>query len=388
MTSPTRSDEADALSNASSDQSPISGADVPVEETTPAKPRFRPLVVLAIVAVFFVLGAAKFLTSPSDYLVLAPGPAISLPDKISGTILDDQFSTHHWSYLTVRGTRVSWFDYLRGTYLDSPATPFAYSPVSNHLALGSELSQMNQAKLTSATLAHYLVTGGVSERFLGAQVSLVQSGLGAHAAGISRGDIITSVDNRPVTSTEGLRTLIEAAGPSGRVYVRVLRHQHSRAFLVPVTKTATGYRIGVTVVPASAVDPKVALLKVSTTNVAGPSGGLMFTLAMVDALSPGDLTANMPVAGTGTIDALGNVGPIGDVALKVMAATRAHIRIFFVDPVDYPAAAAQAPASMHVVRVASVVDALVWLCGHGATDRVCAELPTIEHRLIANGGLK
>ncbi len=43
-------------------------------------------------------------------------------------------------------------------------------------------------------------------------------------------------------------------------------------------------------------------------DIGGPSAGLMFSLAVVDKLSPGELNGGAFVAGTGTIDPAGDVG--------------------------------------------------------------------------------
>ena len=44
-------------------------------------------------------------------------------------------------------------------------------------------------------------------------------------------------------------------------------------------------------------------------NVGGPSAGLMFSLAVVDKLTTGELAGSKFVAGTGTISIDGKVGP-------------------------------------------------------------------------------
>ena len=46
-------------------------------------------------------------------------------------------------------------------------------------------------------------------------------------------------------------------------------------------------------------------IKINTQLVGGPSAGLAFTLAIIDDLTPGDLTGGKTVAVTGTIDADG-----------------------------------------------------------------------------------
>lgn len=55
-------------------------------------------------------------------------------------------------------------------------------------------------------------------------------------------------------------------------------------------------------------------------EVGGPSAGLMFALAVVDRLTPDDLTGGTVVAGTGSIDAGGRVGEIGGIRQKVSGA--------------------------------------------------------------------
>ena len=55
-------------------------------------------------------------------------------------------------------------------------------------------------------------------------------------------------------------------------------------------------------------------------NIGGPSAGLMFSLAVIDKLTTGDLAGSKFVAGTGTIDPDGKVGPIGGITHKMFAA--------------------------------------------------------------------
>ena len=58
-------------------------------------------------------------------------------------------------------------------------------------------------------------------------------------------------------------------------------------------------------------------------NIGGPSAGLMFSLAVVDKLTTGDLNGGKFVAGTGTITGDGKVGPIGGITHKMYAAKEA-----------------------------------------------------------------
>ena len=69
---------------------------------------------------------------------------------------------------------------------------------------------------------------------------------------------------------------------------------------------------------------------IRTDDIGGPSAGLAFTLAMIDELSPGDLTGSADVAVTGTISLDGTVGPIGGLAQKVSAVHQHGISVFLV----------------------------------------------------------
>lgn len=67
---------------------------------------------------------------------------------------------------------------------------------------------------------------------------------------------------------------------------------------------------------------------ISLSDVGGPSAGLMFTLAIIDKLTPGSLTGGEAVAGTGTISADGTVGAIGGARQKVVTVADKGVKWF------------------------------------------------------------
>jgi PDZ domain-containing protein len=71
-------------------------------------------------------------------------------------------------------------------------------------------------------------------------------------------------------------------------------------------------------------------LKVSLKNTGGPSGGLVFSLGLVDLLTPVDILQGRKVAGTGTISAAGKVGPIGGVTEKILGAKKVGASLLFI----------------------------------------------------------
>ncbi|MFJ6212904.1 PDZ domain-containing protein [Streptomyces sp. NPDC092296] len=93
-------------------------------------------------------------------------------------------------------------------------------------------------------------------------------------------------------------------------------------------------------------------------DVGGPSAGLMFSLGIIDKLQPTDLTGGKFVAGTGTISDTGQVGPIGGISMKTIAARGAGAQ-YFLTPADNCAEAAKdIPGGLTLVKVKSLGDAL------------------------------
>jgi PDZ domain-containing protein len=107
-------------------------------------------------------------------------------------------------------------------------------------------------------------------------------------------------------------------------------------------------------------------------RVRGPSAGLAFTLAVLDVLTPGDITGGQPVAVTGTIDSLGNVGPIGGAQYKAVAARDAGAEVFLVPRGEEEIAAGKVGDDVRIIPISTLdeaLDALVDLGGQPvATD--------------------
>ncbi|MGW6582772.1 YlbL family protein [Streptomyces globisporus] len=98
-------------------------------------------------------------------------------------------------------------------------------------------------------------------------------------------------------------------------------------------------------------------IDIKLADVGGPSAGLMFSLGIIDKLTPGDLTGGEFVAGTGTIDDAGTVGPIGGITMKLVGARDAGARYFLTPDDNCTSAAADTPDGLTLVRVKTIEDA-------------------------------
>ena len=107
-------------------------------------------------------------------------------------------------------------------------------------------------------------------------------------------------------------------------------------------------------------------------DVGGPSAGMMFSLAIIDKLTPDDLTGGGHVAGTGTIDPAGQVGPIGGIRQKLAGARGSGATLFLMPKVHCEEADGHIPDGLAVVPVETLQDSLDAL----AAWRAGESLPT------------
>ncbi|MFD8781958.1 S16 family serine protease [Kitasatospora sp. NPDC059599] len=110
------------------------------------------------------------------------------------------------------------------------------------------------------------------------------------------------------------------------------------------------------------LSPDQVKVKVDLGDVGGPSAGQMLALGIVDKLAGdgngGDLTGGRTIAGTGTIDHDGTVGPVGGVPLKTQAAARDGATVFLLPRDECTDAKVNTPASLRLVPVATLDEAV------------------------------
>jgi len=176
------------------------------------------------------------------------------------------------------------------------------------------------------------------------------------AKGVLRtGDRIVRVGDTRVTTTENVRTALQGVRPGEPIQVEVTR---AGAPVVVDATTISGGEgrtaLGVLLTLAHDFPVKVAI---NAGDIGGPSAGLMFSLGIYDLLTPGSLTNGRDIAGTGTIDDAGVVGPIGGIKQK-MAGARSGGADYFLAPADNcPDVVGHIPSGLETFKVSTFADA-------------------------------
>jgi PDZ domain-containing protein len=189
---------------------------------------------------------------------------------------------------------------------------------------------------------------------------------------LQHGDAIDGFNGKPVASLEQFTALLKATKP-GETIVLDYRRKNAPAGVANITLGSNpdrdyGY-LGVAVLDAPwapfSIDFNLA-------NIGGPSAGLMFSLAVVDKLTTGDLNDGKFVAGTGTIDSEGKVGSIGGITHKMLAAREAGATVFLVPADNCDEAKSAHDDGLQLVKVETLtqaVDALHALSAGGEPPR-------------------
>jgi Lon-like protease len=186
---------------------------------------------------------------------------------------------------------------------------------------------------------------------------------GAPAEGHLRaGDVITAVNGTAVEDATEVSALLQDVEPGQPARFTVRRDGRVTQVQSPTTAAPgdpSRTMVGITI----ADDPRLPFhVSISLgQRIGGPSAGLMFSLAIVDKLTPGALTGGEHIAGTGTITMDGQVGPIGGIGQKIAGADNAGASVFLVPSANCPEARKAQSNDLTLVRVPtleSAVDAI------------------------------
>jgi Lon-like protease len=178
------------------------------------------------------------------------------------------------------------------------------------------------------------------------------------------GDVIVAVDGRRVETACDAGQNLSHHDIGEEVTLQIRRDGNLKSFELETVAgpNGGGAIIGVTLSDVNyAFDPGVTV-DFKTGEIAGPSAGLMFSLALYDKLNAGDLTGGRRIAGTGTIECDGGVGAIGGVEQKVAGAEAEGVDIFLAPAADATSARSAAD-DIEIVSVASFDDAVEYLEG-------------------------
>jgi PDZ domain-containing protein len=329
---------------------------------------------LIIAAVLFLVLFVLLLTMPVPYVILSPGPTYNTlgTDPTGSTIIviEGKKPAHTTGNLNLTTVAISNSSvtalqalsaWLRGDEVVVPRAA-VYPPGQTEQQTNEQNTQDFISSQDSATAAamcelHYPRGFGVLK---------VNSDGPSHGL-LEPGDFLKTVDGKPAASSDALTAVLSHEKPGRIVPISVTRQGRPATVDVKLGQplaNRTGASLGI-VVTTGCLAPFTVDLGLAN-QIGGPSAGLMFALGIMDKVGTVDLTGGRFIAGTGTIDSKGDVGPIGGIQLKMIAARDKGATIFLAPAGNCSDVRGATPDGLQVVKVTTL---------HGAVQ----DLLRIQH---------
>jgi len=320
---------------------------------------------LAVVLVFFiVVGSLTFVKT--DYFFMSPGPPYQWEIEY-GEIENYDFDGNLYQ-LTVRRDEASALIYL-WSFIDDSIDLY---PREMILPDGVTREELNQVSIQNMKTSENVAIA-VALEYLDFDVSTKGEGVlvvgvleGSPVEGkLKKGDKIFSINNKEIsTASEFIATLREFKIGE---FIKIGLYREfdgDEKFLEIETKLIehVDYEdepmVGFLATTINEKFDFPFLIDIKTGNVGGPSAGLMMALNVYNNLIPEDITNSMVIAGTGTIEVDGSVGPVGGIKQKVISAKKAGAELILVPMANLEEAKPLETDFTKIVAVESFEEAL------------------------------
>lgn len=287
-----------------------------------------------VISFFLPIIVAVIMLIPLPYYVKLGGGTIKLNNKI---VVNEKGENGYFGALYVRESKANVMTYLL-TYI---VPSFDREKIENVTVNEEDTTNYNYREklyFTSSTQAATKVAfekAGKEVKVSSSRFIVIYIDKDSKTE-LKVGDEIIKINGTNVSDYDGMLSLINESLDSVNIIVK--RNGKSVNTVNHFMKIDGEKKLGIVIsneIKYSS-NPKVKLK--FNGREAGPSGGLMIALSIYDKLVKEDITGGKIVVGTGTIDVDGNVGEIGGIKYKLMAAKRKNADIVFVPFANYPEA--------------------------------------------------
>ena len=324
---------------------------------------------IATVGVIAALAVSVLVSVP--YVILGPGPTLNTLGKDSSgqpliTISGHATypTTGHLNMVTVGyrggpGVKLNIFSAL-AAWLNPHE---AVVPASELFPPGQTQQQAQRADTQQMTGSQLdAVAAALTQLHIVYQTpaDVVKANPGFPAYGVLKaGDVITAVNGQQVTSQASLASLIDVHPAGSTLTLTITRNSRTQTVRVGTRESGGHPVMGVEVQPGQFTFPFT--VKFSVGDIGGPSAGMMFALGIIDKLTTMDLTGGEFIAGTGEIEASGQVDPIGGIQQKMVGARDAGATVFLAPASNCADVKGAIPAGLRVVKVSTLSQAVTYL---------------------------
>ncbi len=150
--------------------------------------------------------------------------------------------------------------------------------------------------------------------------------------GLKIGDIVLSVDSIPVENNTTIKDYLTTKNEGDIIKIKVKRKDEEKEISITLDKDKI---IGIMLITNYIYETEEPLNINFRSGEGGSSGGLILSLGIYSEITGTDILKGRNIAGTGTIDAEGNVGEIDGIKYKIAGAVKNKMDVILVSPYNY-----------------------------------------------------
>ncbi|GAA2992881.1 YlbL family protein [Actinokineospora diospyrosa] len=300
---------------------------------------------------------------PIPYVSLGPGPTYDTLGSVEGVrVVQIEGEPSHETTGQLRMTTVSVNDeitlfgafglWVSGRYALAPREDY-FRPGETEEDIDRQNTKLFQDSQSNAEIA--------ALRYLKYPMKVIAQEITSGAPAdkvLAPGDQLVEVNGKKVAAAADVRGALAGTTPGQSIAITYKRDGQEKTATIALARASDfgqedrpeGF-IGLGAGERPDVDFKTTI---RLQNVGGPSAGLIFALAIIDRLTEEDLAGGATIAGTGEIDAAGNVGRIGGIPFKMVAAKEAGVSVFLVPEGNCAEAKDNAPDGLRLVKVSTL----------------------------------
>lgn len=327
------------------------------------------LVTLAVSGVLVVVMVATGWYLPVPYVREAPGPTYNTIGVVDGrqVVRVSGRKTYpvsgHLNMTTVSviggpGNQPSLGQILTGWVDPNVAVvpqEVYYPEGTTQKQIEKESAEQFQTSEDEGTVAALEYVGvPVQERLI---IKVVQKDMPAEGK-LHAGDELWAIDGTRTPDAKAVQERMGKHEPGDRVRITVKRKNAKETIRLRTVAAPDDKDRAIVGVEMGADYTYPVKVRVRLRNVGGPSAGLMFSLAIVDRLTERQLTGGRFIAGTGTMAPDGEVGAIGGITQKMVAARKEGATVFLTPADNCAEARRTVPEGLRLVKVRTLEDAI------------------------------
>jgi len=289
----------------------------------------------SLVTKSFIIGAVlallfTFIQLP--YYVTKPGMAQELEPIID--VEGGYEEEGSFMLTTVRMGKANIFSYLWAKIDDYhmiyPIEQIRQEGESDEEYTYRQLHLMEGSKESAITVAYRYANKSVSYTYHGIYVMGVVKGMSAEKQ-LKPGDRIFKVNDNDIQTSEEFIEYVSGMKEGDKIEITFERddkEQVATLTVQPFPEEPDRVGVGISLVTDKEIVATPSI-NIDTEKIGGPSAGLMFTLEIYNQLTEEDITHGLKIAGTGSINENGEVGRIGGISQKIVAADKSGVDVFF-----------------------------------------------------------